>query len=157
MKTHVDNVITSCGQALYAMKILKSHGLPQECLHVLFQSTILSRLLYASQAWYGFASKEDVGRLDSFIRKSVKSSFASPDLPSFRQQCEKRDDILFESIRSNRNHVLAGLLPPVKNTGYDLRTRAHDFVLPCAKTNWLTKISSIESFSKTCIKNNHKF
>ena len=25
------------------------------------------------------------------------------------------------------------------------------------QTNWLTKISSIESFSKTCIKNNHKF
>ena len=137
MKTRVDNVITSCGQALYAMKILKSNGLPQECLHVLFQSTILSRLLYASQAWYGFVSEEDVGRLDSFLRKSVKSSFASPDLPSFRQQCEKKDDVLFESIRSNRNHVLVGLFPPVKKTGYDLRTRTHDFVLPCAKTNKL--------------------
>ena len=75
--------------------------------------------------------------IDSFIRKSVKSSFASPDLPSFRQQCEKKDNILFEPIRSNRNHVLAGLLPPVKETGYDLRTRAHDFVLPCAKSNKL--------------------
>ena len=150
MKTHVDNVITSCGQALYVMKILKSHGLPQECLHVLFQSTILSRLLYASQAWYGFASEEDLGRLDSFIRKSVKSSFASPDLPSFRQQCEKRDGILFESIRSNRNHVLAGLLPPVKETGYDLRTRAHDFVLPSAKTN---KLVDTNFFHQVLFKN----
>ena len=136
-KSHVDNVITSCGQALYAMKILKSHGLSQECLHVLFQSTILSRLLYASQAWYGFASEEDVGRLDSFIRKSIKSSFASPDQPLFRQLCEKRDDDLFKSIRSNKHHVLANLLPPVKKTVYDLRTRPHDFVLPSAKTNKL--------------------
>ena len=74
-----------------------------------------------------------------FVHTESQSSRHSHrlDLPSFRQQCEKKDDILFESIRSNRNHVLAGLLPPVKETGYDLRTRAHDFVLPCAKTNKL--------------------
>ena len=149
MKTHVDNVITSCGQALYAMKILKSHGLPQECLHVLFQSTIL--FLCASQAWYGFASEEDE-RLDSFIRKSVKSSFASPDLPSFRQHCEKKMTFyLNQFVQTKTMFLWVSFLQSRKQatiSGPELMT------LPCPvlkQTNWLTKISSIESFSKTLL------
>ena len=50
MTLHINKVVASCGQALYAMKILKAHGLSSNCLHSTFQATIQSRLLYASQA-----------------------------------------------------------------------------------------------------------
>jgi hypothetical protein len=130
MNQHISNIIGSCGQALYAMKILKSHGLSRECLQVIFQSTILSRLLYASQAWIGFANEAECSRLESFLNKSKKSSFASADLPTFQTMCDASDNRLFESIRSNEDHVLARLMPPNKPSVYNLRPRSHNFQLP---------------------------
>ena len=40
VKTHENNIISSCGQALYAMKILKSQGLMIESLQIIFQVPI---------------------------------------------------------------------------------------------------------------------
>ena len=135
VKTHVNNIISSCGQALYAMKILKSQGLTIESLQIIFQSTILSRLLYASQAWYGFANENEINRLEAFLRKSIKSLFALPTLPSFKKLCSNNDDRLFASIRGNENHVLSRFLPPIRETKYNLRPRAHDFLIPSQKTS----------------------
>ena len=137
IKTHVNNVISSCSQALYAMKILKSQGLTTESLQIIFQSTILSRLLYASQAWYGFANENEINRLEAFLRKSIKSSFALPTLPSFKKLCSNNDDKLFASVRGNKNHVLSQFLPPTRETTYNLRPRAHNLQIPSQKTNKL--------------------
>ena len=44
------------------------------------------------------------------------------------------DDGLFASVLHNGNHVLAQLLPPIKETPYQLRPRAHNRSLPIADT-----------------------
>ena len=137
LPVQVNNIISSCGQALYAMKILKSQGLTTESLQIIFQSTILSRLLYASQAWFGFANENEINRLEAFLRKSIKSSFALPTLPSFKKLCSDDDDSLFASVRGNKNHVLSRFLPPARETTYNLRTRAHNFQIPSQKTSKL--------------------
>ena len=56
-----------------------------QSIQTIFNSIIMSKLLYASPAWSGFANKEDQQRIDSFLRKSSKSSFTLPDLPLFSQ------------------------------------------------------------------------
>ena len=104
-------------------------------IQTIFNSIIMSKLLYASPAWSGFANKEDQQRIDSFLRKSSKSAFAPPDLLSFSQLSADIDDKLFKKISSDNDHVLHGLLPPVCDTGHNLRRRNHPFVLPAkAKT-----------------------
>ena len=49
-------------------------------------------------------------------------------------KCEAADDGLFASVLHNGNHVLAQLLPPIKETPYQLRPRAHNRSLPIADT-----------------------
>ena len=152
IKTHVNNIISSCGQALYAMKILKSQGLTTESLQIIFQSTILSRLLYASQAWFGFANENEINRLEAFLRKSIKSSFALPTLPSFKKLCSDNDDRLFASVRGNKNHVLSRFLPPARETTYNLRPRAHNFQIPSQKTS---KLVDKKIFNRVLSKNSY--
>ena len=48
--------------------------------------------------------------------------------------CEAADDGLFASVLHNGNHVLAQLLPPIKEIPYQLRPRAHNRSLPIADT-----------------------
>ena len=50
MEQHVQTIITSSGQALYALRVLKSHGMSEGSLQSVFQSTVVSRLTYASMA-----------------------------------------------------------------------------------------------------------
>ena len=78
MDEHVSAVISSSGQALYALRILKSNGMSNACLQAVYQSTVVSRLTYASQAWRGFASRAALDRLDSFLRRSIKAGFYPP-------------------------------------------------------------------------------
>jgi len=41
---------------LYAVRILKAHGLPTSFLLEVTRATVLTRLLYAAPAWRGFAA-----------------------------------------------------------------------------------------------------
>ena len=47
---HVQHLATSNAQILYAMKILRAHGLCRMAIQAVFSSVILARLLYASPA-----------------------------------------------------------------------------------------------------------
>jgi len=47
---HVQHLATSNAQILYALKILRAHGLCRMAIQAVFRSVILSRLLYASPA-----------------------------------------------------------------------------------------------------------
>ena len=46
------------------------------------------------------------------------------------QQAEEADQKLYQAIRSNHHHVLYRLLPELMKTGYNIRIKAHNFVLP---------------------------
>ena len=127
-------------------------GLTTESLQIIFQSTILSRLLYASQAWIGFAYENEINRLEAFLRKSIKSSFALPKLPSFKKLCSDNDDRLFASVRGNKNHVLSRFLPPAREITYNLRPRAHNFQITSQKTS---KLVDKKIFNRVLSKNSY--
>ena len=48
MTEHVAERIASSGQCLYALKILRSHGLDRECTQLIFKATVIAKLAYAS-------------------------------------------------------------------------------------------------------------
>ena len=127
-----------------ALKILRAHGLCRMAIQAVFRSVILSRLLYASPAWWGIAGAQDRQKVYSFLRRSARVGFYSTDLASFDDLCIQADENLFNKVLHNPDHVLHRLLPPVAHTShnYNLRPRAHDRSLPERLTH-LTDCNSI--------------
>ena len=130
MDQHIECIISSASQSLFALRLLKNNGLPELNLFQVYQATTLAKLLYASQAWWGFTNCNQRQRLDSFVNKSKRLGYCSKTLPSFSDLCKKSDKTLFDAIVVNPNHVLHQLLPPKKDLPYNLRSRTHSFILP---------------------------
>ena len=128
--THIDIVLRQAAQSLYALRVLRSHGLTGEALWDVTRATTLSKMLHASPAWWGYVDMGYRQRLQNFIFKLQRLGFLPNNTPSFEEMCGSADDVLFGSMLTNEYHVLAQLLPPVKETPYHLRPRAHNRSLP---------------------------
>ena len=69
-------------------------------MQLVFQSTALTKLLYASHAWWGFANASEKNRLEAFLRRAGKSGYYTDDsLPTVSALCEQADEQLFHSIK----------------------------------------------------------
>ena len=94
---HVRDVISNnSAQTLHALRVLRTHGMPDEALQVVFRSVVVGRLLYASCAWSGFVTATDRKRVDAFLRRSKR--FCSPDLASYNELLAEADTRLFSRI-----------------------------------------------------------
>ena len=76
----------------------QDYKIEQTCVLMDIRSTILARLTYASRAWSGFCSADDIKKLDSFINKSKKSDYCNPKSPSVKQLFAEPDTSLFKSV-----------------------------------------------------------
>ena len=130
---HIREVINSCSNSLYALRTLRSHGMCDELLQSVFKASTLSKLLYASPAWWGFTNSSDKDRLEAFLRKAARANFYVAS-SSFAMLCQSADHTLFKSIIENTNHVLYSSLPPKTSHGYNMRPRAHPFSFPPKRT-----------------------
>ena len=138
MSEHVKAILGSSAQSLYAIKILRSHGLSTSALFHIYRSVIIAKLVYAASAWWGFASQTDLQRINAFLRRGIKYGLCSPETPTFEELCQAADLKLFATVLANTNHVLNKLLPP-QNTAfkhYNLRKPIHDLQLP-DRSNYL--------------------
>ena len=106
MSDHVRNVIARCGQTLYALKVLRTHGMSDD-----------SR---------GFTAASDRQQIDAFVRRGVRFGLYNAGDPTPSQLPEDTDDILFSRILANEHHVLKPLLPDKRSHGYSLRPRRHN-------------------------------
>jgi hypothetical protein len=129
---HVRGVISSCAQNLYALRVLRAHGMCDAALQAIYRSVIVAKLLYASSAWSGFIGATDRQRVDAFLGRSKGCGYCPPDLPSFKELLKTSDQQLFDKIQLNQRHLLYSLLPPpsVASQNYDIRPRAHNRQLP---------------------------
>ena len=75
MEAHITEVLSSCASSLYALGVLRSHGLLTSSLHEVARTSTMARLMYASPAWWGFVSAGDRDRVEGFIRKTKKFGF----------------------------------------------------------------------------------
>ena len=86
----------------------------------LYRSVIISKLTYASSAWWGFTSAADRQRLEAFIRRSHRSRFVTPDLPALADICLSADKKMFSAVIRDSDHVLHKLLPPLSTASQAL-------------------------------------
>ena len=126
---HVNEVIATYASSLYALRTLRAHGLGDSLLKTTFKSIVLSRLLYASPAWYGYANSADRNRMQSFINKAIRSNFCQAGVV-YEELTERADQKLFKLILKEPSHVLHSLLPPKSTHCYNLRTREHQLAMP---------------------------
>ena len=150
----VERLVNQCSQNMYALRQLKAHGLTGPKLWDVTKATLVSRLTYASQAWWGMLDAESRNRLEAAFNKVIKQSYLQPKHPSFSVLCDAADQSLFNSILTNQNHVLHHLLPPKKITNYNLRQRKHDRIVPTDKgtlfrKTFLIKMHSLNSGIET--------
>ena len=120
MDQHINRVLSSASSSLYALSTLRSKelGLPADSLHLVAQATTLSSAMYASPAWWGFASVENRDKIEALINRMKRREFLNPEHPSA------------DGICMNQNHVLSSLLPRLMQHQYHMRTRAHNVSLP---------------------------
>ena len=135
---HVDNLLQACSKLLYALRVLRNHGVPLTSLHDVFRATTIAKLTYYAPAWSGFSSAADRRRLDNFLKRCIKLGYCDNLTPStslnhssqtsshITELFDVADQSLFKTVLSNSHHVLHRLLPKNKTSVYNLRTRAHN-------------------------------
>ena len=127
---HISGVIARCAQTSYALKFMRAHGLNGQALWDVTRATLVSKLTYASPVWFGFLNEESKRRCQAVLSRMRRLGYLGGDLGNFSEICAKADEGLFRAVTSNPDHVLHRLLPPVKDTPYQLRPRPHNFELP---------------------------
>ena len=130
MENHTRDLVTCANQNLYALKILKTHGLPTSSIYNVCRATLVSRLTYAAPAWYGFTNSAEKDRLQALLNKATRWGLNVRPVPQLNDIVNSADKKLFGKILSCASHVLHSFLPPVKPTSQRLRRRAHDRTLP---------------------------
>ena len=132
---HVGGVISSCAQSLHGIRVLRSHGMCDSALQTVYRAIIVSKLLYACNAWWGFTTVTDRQRLSAFMRRGVRAGLYSVTAPTVVQIVEDADSKLFLAILNNPDHTLHQLLPKQTTHDYQLRPRSHNRELSC-KSNY---------------------
>ena len=69
---HVHSTISPCAQTLYALRVLRSNGMNDPALQTVFRTVVISKLQYASSAWWGFSTVAERQRIDAFIRRCAR-------------------------------------------------------------------------------------
>ena len=54
---HVERLLGVCNQRLYLLSQLRKQGLSDECVAVVYDAIVLSKVLYALSAWGGYISQ----------------------------------------------------------------------------------------------------
>ena len=141
MSDHIHDVIGSCGQSMHAIKVLR-----------IAMAWTTTHWVTSTRRWYwrncsthpqhGGDSRQiktgsELTHLFATVSDSVYTALANHSIPT--QLINSADDALFERILHNPNHVLYPLLPDLNTTGYCLRQRRHDRILPsktgCMQSN----------------------
>ena len=142
---HISNLVAKSASSFYALKTIRTHGLTGNALWDVIRATLVSQLLYASPAWWGYLKADEKSRLQSIIKKAIRYGFIPCSFRSLDDLREESDEKLFFSARHNPNHVLHRLLPQPKSISYNLRQRPHNLTLPLdvnstAKQNFIFRM-----------------
>ena len=100
---HLSSILTSCSSSLYALWVLRDHGLQTSSLHDVFRSTILAKVRYCAPAWSGLCSAS----LNVLLRCSNKYGYCAGDvLMTATKLFATADQSLFKRVLSNEHHML---------------------------------------------------
>ena len=135
---------------MYALRVLRAHGLHDGAVQNIYRSVVLAKLLYASSSWTGFSNATDRQKLQDFSTGANRSGFRDSEIDDFATLCSTADKQLFIRILNQPEHVLHSLLPPPSASQYNLCDRPHNRLL-CQRASRLTVILSLECYIAICI------
>ena len=78
-------------------------------MNTVFQSLVLSRLVYALPAWGGFLTQHQIKKIDSFLSRAYEYGY-SIEQTTVSLILSEADHVLFNSVQ-NEKHCLHGILP----------------------------------------------
>ena len=136
VNTHVEQLIARCCGLMMALKRLRLYGLNTNSLFSVFNSVVLSRLMYAAPSWWGLASKADKDRLNALLQRSKKFGYYRRRGPTVDALVRKAETSIFSAILSDACHPLHQFLPAPVNHRHNLRTRQHNCRLPLLTDNY---------------------
>ena len=117
---HVDHLVAQGAQPLYALRMLKHHGLNGP--HPGTVANSFGKINLCIPCMWGLIGSEGLLRLQSVLSRAGKQGFLPPNQPAFDIICEKMTwDFLMQSWMTN-NHDLNHLLPR-SNRGYTICVR----------------------------------
>ena len=93
---HFKHIITVSSQRLHILKTWKCQGLSLELLHCVFHAIILSKMLYAISAWYGFLNKSHVSQINSLFKPAFKYGYVKTVI-NLEQLLQNYDCLLYTS------------------------------------------------------------
>ena len=70
---HVDDAIAMSARSMYAICVLRSHGLEASALQQVFRAVVVTKLTYAAPAWWGFTTSAEQQRIDAVLRRAARS------------------------------------------------------------------------------------
>jgi len=131
--------------SLYAIKVLRAHGLCVTALQQVYKSVVITKLLYASSAWWGYTSATDRQRVQAFLHGGAHSGLYLSQLYTTDEITDSADDSLFDCVLHKNDHVLHELLSKHVDITYNLRTCCHDRKIPkkrghLAEKNFITRM-----------------
>jgi len=126
---HVSCVIGKCVHTIQALRIIRSHGLCNDALHLVYRSTVIGKLLYAVNTWWGFTSAADHQRMEALIKRGVRSGLCAANTHNLSELIESSEDALFNRVLCNQDHILFPVLPDERDFTYNLRKRTYNRLL----------------------------
>ena len=63
MSAHIDALLNAGARSIYALRLLRAHGLPDPALKIVARATTINRILYVGPAWWGYANAADKRRI----------------------------------------------------------------------------------------------
>ena len=71
---------------MFALRLLPTHGLQTQELHLVARATTVASILYATPAWWGFAGEGDRLRLEQLIPRMRRRAF--PNIESLAEEVD---------------------------------------------------------------------
>jgi len=109
---HLVNMLKICSWRTYLLKPLQVQGLLQSYLNIVFRAMVQGKITYATPAWCGFLTVEQIGRINAFLKQAYKYAFCS-EIFSFSDFADDADITLFSSMLMIQQ-CLNSTLPNVK-------------------------------------------
>src|ERR1043165_10144227 len=99
MSSHIEAVLSKCSSSMYALGVLRSHGLPPASIREVAKMTTISQLMYASPAWWGYTSAADRHSVEQLITRMKRRGLIGQDAPEAAELAEEADSRLFTAVR----------------------------------------------------------
>ena len=95
MNSHINEVCSSAAKSLYAIKLMKSHGMDIVSTTDVFHATVISRLMYCCPTWWGFTTADQRKRLQAVVNRAFKWGLISPSDLTLEQLVQRRENRIF--------------------------------------------------------------